>query len=401
MLANLGLGLNNTYAGLITLRCLQACGSAPLATLGQGTIADIITSAERGKYIAITSIASILGPAIAPIAGGLLAENLGWHSIFWFLLIFSAVYVVPLVLFFPETSRKIVGDGSIKPPKWNSCLMDRFRHRGKDHVENYGTREEAIRKAGPKRRFGFLASLSVIADPETAMILVVIGIVYAAFYAISTSLTVQFGRIYNLNSSIQGLLFLPQAGGTLFAAMFNSKVVDYQYQRYARKTGMTADKSKQINVLETPLPIERARLELVIPLLSFASACMIAYGWLLEAQVSIAGPLVMLVVNGFTTLSGFSMLSVLVIDLHRSRSATASAANNLVRCLLGAAASAVVNPMIDGIGNGWTFTIWGLLCLIFPIPLLLVCIKHGPSLRARRCEKERQRVTPATTVQKA
>src|SRR6202012_1585222 len=101
MAANLGLALNNTYAGLLGLRCLQSAGSSGLVTLMQGTIADIVTSAERGKYIAITSLAGVLAPSIAPIAGGALAQHLGWHSVFWFLLILSGCYVVPLALFFP------------------------------------------------------------------------------------------------------------------------------------------------------------------------------------------------------------------------------------------------------------------------------------------------------------
>ena len=396
MAANLGLGLNNSYAGLVILRCVQACGSSGLVTLNQGTIADIITSAERGKYISVTAIASVVAPSIAPIIGGALAQHLGWHSIFWFLLIASGVYFVPLILFFPETGRKLVGDGSIPPPRWNRCLTDIMRDKKRQDLEKCNKQDVLPPMPKKKHKIDILGSVSVVSDRETALILTVIGVIYAAFYAINTSLTVQFGRIYNLSPTVQGLLFLPQAVGSIGAAVFNSNMVDRQYRKHAQRIGLPVDKRKQINILTSAMPIERARIELVVPMVTIWSAVIVGYGWLLQSQVSIAGPITMLNLMGFLMLSGFSTLSVLVIDLHRNRTATASAANNLVRCLLGAAASAVVNPMIEAMGNGWCFTFWGLISMA-TVPLLILCMSHGPKLRQKRSEKEKAKAETKPT----
>lgn len=392
MVANLGLALNNSYAGLLVLRCVQSAGSSGLVTLATGTIADVVTSAERGKYIAVTSLASILAPCVAPILGGALAQHLGWHSIFWGLLIASVVYFVPLVLFFPETGRKVVGDGSIPPPKWNRCLTDIWRAKKALPKDLESKPDKPTTPIHSK--LNFFATLSIVRDPVTAMLLFNISINYAAFYAVNTSLTVQFGKIYHLDSTTQGLLFIPQAVGSLCAAVWNVKIVDRWYRRHAERAGIPTDKKKQINFLTSKMPIERARIELAIPMVAAMAILMIVYGWLLQARVHIAGPIVVLCFLGFTAMSSFSCLMTLVIDLHRSRPATASAASNLTRCLFGAGASAVVNPMINAMGNGWTFTTVGLISLAV-LPLPVFCAINGQKFREKRLARETRKAEEA------
>lgn len=54
--ANIGVALCQSYAELLVLRCLQSAGSASTVALCQAVVADVVTSAERGQYIGITSI---------------------------------------------------------------------------------------------------------------------------------------------------------------------------------------------------------------------------------------------------------------------------------------------------------------------------------------------------------
>jgi multidrug resistance protein len=377
MAANLGLALNNTYAGLLVLRCLQSCGSSGMVTLQQAIIADVVTSAERGSYIGITSITSIVGPSVAPVAGGLLAQHLEWHSIFWFLLIMAAVYAVPLLIWFPETARKLVGDGSIIPPRLNRSLWYIVANRKNDKPD-----EAASPK--PKRKFSWpnpLGTLAVFTDFENTIMLSVVGIIYAAFYAISATLSTQFNEIYGLDSASQGLVFLTIAGGSLLSSVTNSIALDKNYRRHALKHGLDPGRKKQIDL--QGFPIERARLEIGLPFFVLGALTMIVYGWMLHFRVHMAGPIVMLVLFGYTNLAGFNTLSVLLIDLNRPRAAAASAAANLVRASLGAGMTGVVNPMINGMGTGWcfTFTVLVQLCML---PLLWLCMEHGVRWRRQK-----------------
>lgn len=49
--ANVGLALQNNYATFLVLRCLQSTGSSGTVALGNGVVADIASSGERGKFM--------------------------------------------------------------------------------------------------------------------------------------------------------------------------------------------------------------------------------------------------------------------------------------------------------------------------------------------------------------
>ena len=127
--ANIGLALQNSFTALLVLRMLQAAGSSGTVALANGVVGDIITSSERGSYIAFASLGGMLGPMIAPILGGIIGQYAGWHWIFWFLVIFSSAILLPLILFMPETCRRVVDDGSIPPPFLSTNFTDIYRHK--------------------------------------------------------------------------------------------------------------------------------------------------------------------------------------------------------------------------------------------------------------------------------
>lgn len=53
-----------------------------------------------------------------------------------------------------------------------------------------------------------------------------------------------------------------------------------------------------------------------------------------------------------------------MVDIYPGKPATATAANNVVRCLLGAAATAAIGPMTEALSTGWAYTILALLFVI-------------------------------------
>jgi MFS family permease len=49
--ANTGLALQNSFAALLILRCLQSTGASSTIALGTGVVGDLATASERGKYM--------------------------------------------------------------------------------------------------------------------------------------------------------------------------------------------------------------------------------------------------------------------------------------------------------------------------------------------------------------
>lgn len=69
-----------------------------------------------GVLMGFTNAATCIGPVL----GGVIAEKLSWHWIFWLLSILSGAHLLGLLLFLPETSRKLVGNGRLRPAHWMS-----------------------------------------------------------------------------------------------------------------------------------------------------------------------------------------------------------------------------------------------------------------------------------------
>ncbi len=184
--ANIGLALQNNYTALLLLRMLQSAGSSGTVALANGVVGDIITSSERGTYIAFASLGGIFGPMVAPVLGGIIGQYAGWHWIFWFLLIFSTAVNIPLILFMPETCRNVVDNGTIPPPFFSKNITDAVRHRNRAQqglTINNAKREEMAEKYH-FRLPNPLSTLKVLLDLESAIILLCTGLGLGCFYAI-------------------------------------------------------------------------------------------------------------------------------------------------------------------------------------------------------------------------
>ena len=87
----------------------------------------------------------------------------------------------------------------------------------------------------------------------------------------------------------------------------------------------------------------------------------------------------MLFLIGFCASASLNCIAALLLDLYPGRAGTVTASNNLLRCFLGAGATAATVPMINGVGIGWALTIFGFLNTVF-MPLLWYIMREGPGL---------------------
>jgi MFS family permease len=378
--ANLGLALQDNYAALLVLRMLQSAGSSGTLSLCFAVVADVAVSAERGKYMGFVGAGINVGPALSPVLGGILGEYLGWRAIFWFCLIYAAAWLIPYTLAVPETCRKVVGNGSVPAQGWNMTIIDFTRRRRgpKPRADAPGS------GAGPKRELRFpnpINALRVVFQKDLALLLLYNTLIYLVFILITATLSTEFADIYDLTDLQLGLCYLPYGTGCCVAAIAQGYILDFNYRRIARKIGFTIDYKRGDDLRE--FPIEKARLMPVYPILSAGIAAVICYGWVLQAELNLAGPLVLLFVIGLCVTGSFSILNTLIVDLYPEAPATAVAANNLVRCLFGAAGTAFIESMLRALGRGWTYTFWALVLALFS-PILWLLTVRGPGWREER-----------------
>ncbi|KAM0794168.1 major facilitator superfamily domain-containing protein [Usnea florida] len=386
--ANIGLALQTKYAALIVLRGVQSAGSSSTVALASAIVADIATASERGVYIAYATAGTFVAPGVGPIIGGLLAHYLGWRSVFWFLTIFAGAFFVPLLLFFPETCRKIVGDGSIRPAKWNMSLTTAWHFRRSTRADTDLKNRQDAPGRPPLKIPNPLATLTMIFEKEVGMVLASAGLAFGAYYAVSSALPSEFEAIYGFNDIQIALCFIPVGGGCLLAVLTQGRMADYNYKRYALRLGKSVVKTKQEDL--TDFPIEKARLEIALPMLLIEGTAIVTYGWVTKFQTNLSGPLILLFVISYSSCAAFTTISILIVDIYPEKAGQATAANNLCRCWLGAGFTAAIVPMINAMGRGWSFTFVGLLCVACAPPLVIVMV-FGPQWRRKRVSKEKDR----------
>jgi len=202
--ANIGLATQHSYAALLALRCLQSAGSSGTIALGFGVISDISTPAQRGMYLGPVAAGIMLAPAFGPTIGGLLDDSLGWRSIFWFLTIVSGVYLSVYILFMPETLRKIVGDGSIRPQSW--WVLSPYQYwrlkKTSDANSTVATQKSKLVFPNPMK------SIRVLREKDALCIILELTMGSAGIMALLASLPPLLEEVYGFDSLQVGLCYM-------------------------------------------------------------------------------------------------------------------------------------------------------------------------------------------------
>lgn len=388
-IVNIALALQRNYAALLVLRCLQSAGSSGTLALGYAVVADLVPRSDRGRYMGFIGAGINVGPTLGPFLGGVLAQYFGWPSLFWFLAIVAFAWLVPWILFVPETCRNVVGNGSVAPQPWNLPAIKYL----------VGRKSRTEQESGSTRKLKFpnpLKTLALTFEKELGQILIIASAIYLDFILVAATLSPLFKEIYHFSDLQIGLCYLPYGVGCFVTSILQGYLLDWNYRRIAKKVGFGMNQKSKEEMLR--FPIESARVQPLYPTIAIGSAAVIAYGWALHYHTSVAIPLVMLFVIGLTVPPSFNALTNLIVDIFPEAPATAAAANNLVRCLFGAVATAVIDFMLKGMGIGGCFTFLAGLMLIC-LPWLKLIEKRGPRWRAEKEERiEMRRLNAATPV---
>ncbi|KAF7974237.1 hypothetical protein HWV62_13122 [Athelia sp. TMB] len=104
-LGSIGVALAQNVPSLMILRFIQAFGASAGLSVGSGAIGDVYKLEERGTAMGIFFGAILLGPALAPLCGGLAAAYASWRVMQYVLGACGAVAFLGVYFFLPETSR--------------------------------------------------------------------------------------------------------------------------------------------------------------------------------------------------------------------------------------------------------------------------------------------------------
>ncbi|MCY6380244.1 DHA2 family efflux MFS transporter permease subunit [Hoeflea prorocentri] len=96
-------GLSQDLDMIVAFRFIQGLFSGPLIPLSQAMLIDAVEEEERAKILAFWVVGVMGGPALGPMLGGYLAQDLDWRWNFWVNVPVGAVALILILTFVRRT----------------------------------------------------------------------------------------------------------------------------------------------------------------------------------------------------------------------------------------------------------------------------------------------------------
>lgn len=347
---------------LIGMRLLQGVFASVPLTNGGGIIADMVIQEDRGFAMAMFTLGTLLGPVIGPVSGGFLAAAKGWRWVFWLITILVAFLTILCLAFWRESY----------PP----VLLGRKAARLRKETGDMSLRSKYDTGLSPgahfKRGIGRAVKM-LIFSPIVLSLSIYMGLAYAYFYLLFTSLTAIFEEIYHFSPSIVGLSFLGLGVGFLVGQSIFAQLGDRILKRMAAKSASGEMKP-----------------EYRLPLCIFGSAFMplglFWYGWSAQAHIHWIMPMIGTGLMGMGNCLIFMGIQAYTIDAFTLYAASALAANTMIRSIMAAVLPLAASHMYHALGVGWGNSLLAFIAIaLFPIPVFLFL--HGEKIRGWNSKK--------------
>ncbi|KAI0738042.1 MFS general substrate transporter [Daedaleopsis nitida] len=342
-IGSLGVANSHGVPTLMFWRVVQAFGSSAGMSVGAGVIGDIYRLEERGQAMGIFFGASLFGPAIAPLCGGIATHYASWRHAQWALFVMGLFALVPVALWLPETL--------------DPAVLDKNKDKRKGIT---------FFQINPFR------SLELLRSPNIMIVTLAGTATLLTDFVLMVPLAYTIGKQYNIdNEALIGAFFLPAGLGNIIGAPLAGRIADRTVVQWRKRRGGVW------------VPEDRLRAALwgagcFVPLSVLLTGLTIKY---VPGTPGIVLNLCWMFMNGIGVDITLTPSSSYFVDILHSRSAETMAASGSFRTLVIAFTTAGLLPLIDTIGVAATDTIFAIIAWI-GFGLILLTIRYGDRMRA-------------------
>lgn len=329
--------------------------------VGGGVLSDCFRPEERGKSIAIYSLAPLLGPALGPIAGGFIAENTTWRWVFYSTSITDALIQLLGLFFLRETyAPRLLRDRSkrLRKETNNASYQTDEERQGKTFLQ--------ILRASLIRPFKLL-----LTQPIVQVMALFMAYVYGIMYLVLSTFPALWTNpaYYNESTGIGGLNYISLGlgfwGGSQLCAPLNDRI----YRRL---------KARNNNV---------GRPEFRIPLLAVAAVLLPAglfiYGWTAQTHRHWIAPNIGAFLFGMGNIITFQCIQTYMVDAYSRFAASALAAGAFLRSLAGFGFPLFAPYMYQTLQYGWGNSLLAFIAIVIGVPAPIFLWRFGESLRKK------------------
>ncbi|EEH10067.1 polyamine transporter 1 [Histoplasma capsulatum G186AR] len=352
-LANLFYLVFNTACGfaqnkqqILAFRFLSGLGGSAPQALGGGVISDCWRAEERGKSIAIYSLAPFIGPAVGPIeketpskkactklttrkAGGFMAKHTTWRWIFWSVSIADAGVQAVAFVFLKETyAPKLLANKAkkLRRSTGNNALRTKWE------MEN--------------RSFGMLLRKSLVrpfimlgTQPTIQALALYRAYLYGLMYLVLSSFPLVWEGVYKQTTDIASLNYLSLGIGFVIGLQICAPIMDRIYIRL----------KAHYNHPGRP----EFRIPLMIPGGLLVPIGLMTYGWTAQPHIHWIIPSIASAIFATGLIIGFQCAQAYIVDAYTQYAASATGAAAFLRTLAGFSFPLFAPSLYARLGLGW------------------------------------------------
>lgn len=370
LLFTLGAALAQNFATLVVCRFLAGTIGSGCLAIGAGSNSDMFSPLKRGPVASVFMLMPFLGSATGPIAGGYLAQDLGWRWTQYVILMLGAVGVI-LGLFQKETYKKIILQQRAKklnlPPPPNPMAA-----------------------LSPLQRLKFIFTVTlarpivmVLTEPIVTFLGIYTAFNFGVLFCFFAAFPVIFERIvpsiqvYDFTQGASGLVFIAISIGVLLACPVYIIIEKTYYQPQAYKQIKQGKDARSVL-----LPPEKRVLAAII------GSCLLPislfwFAWTARSDIHWIVPVIASVFFGTGNLLVFITAVMYQLDAYGPlMGASAMAANGILRYIFGAVFPLFAVQMYERLGVDWATSLLAFVTIAL-MPLPWVLLKFGPVIRRK------------------
>ncbi|KAG1727551.1 MFS polyamine transporter [Suillus paluster] len=369
---NLACGFAQTESQLLAFRFLAGLGGSAPLSIGGGVLGDCWRPEERGRALALYSLAPMLGAGIGPLTGAWIAERSTWRWVFWSTSIIDAAVQILGVFLLQETYAPL--------------LLERKAERIRRSMDAEKAPYREIRTVfdGQDRSWQTIMGKALVRpfalffrEPIVQILGVYMAYLYGTHYRKSflfsstsvflTTIPSIFQGVYQQPVGIAGLHYIALGAGLMVAAQVNARTLDKVYVYFKNKNGGVGKPEFRLLAMFPGT--------LLLPI-----GCLIA-GWTAQARTHWIFPDIGILLVGAGSFISFQCIQAYVVDCFTLHAASALAAVCCLRSLAGFGFPLFAPAMYGALGFGKGDTILAAVAIVIGCPAPWIFWYYGERIR--------------------
>lgn len=380
MIFLVGSALAPNFTAQVFFRFLAGFFASPSMSIFGGSLADMYSPSERAVVWPLFATASILGnslwspsaiflidellgPVLAPVAGGWIVQSsLPWQWVYWVTLIMSGISFLLAFFFLPETFGPVI-------LQWKASHLR--THTGNNNYATQKERDDGILQRY-KGSFGRLIVFLTM-EPITVLVGLYMTLLYVLVFSFLQGFTFIFSQTYGFKPGLTGTAFVAVAIGVLIDTTLSPIYLAQQRRAFHRAQAIDGPDAR---------PPPEVRLLGSVIAAPFLPISLFWLGWTNYASVSPWSNLAAAALFGFALMGIFVSTYHYIIESYGTYSSNAMAAITFMRYSVAGAMVIATVPMYEALHVHWTMTLLGCVGTVL-VPVPWAFWMYGDKIRKR------------------